>query len=354
MLGDRSPTRIENLGIRIDMRAIKQFKRPHFALILVLLCACLGIAQEAGQTVNPPESQPRAVDLIHQGDLIEIDVVGSLEFDWRGGLNPEGYLQDYQATETRLFALCLSTDQLAREIEKSLSRILRDPKVIVRILDTSGRPLTMLYGAVKIPHRFQIKRPVRLNELLVLAGGLTDQLSGVIQIFRPEKRACLEDPTADARKANADGDNGSGFFNISIVELLQGSTDSNVAIYSGDIITVNEAFPVFVVGGVNYPRPVLFRDGLTLTRAIASAGGLARDARPEDVVIFRRTREGSQSIEANLEKIRAKESTDVVLEKLDVIDVGRRGRERRLSPLSDSAFENGSPDSSKMPLRLID
>ena len=39
--------------------------------------------------VSIPESE---VNLIHSGDLIDVDVVGSIEYDWRGRLNPEGFL----------------------------------------------------------------------------------------------------------------------------------------------------------------------------------------------------------------------------------------------------------------------
>ncbi|MDM7924023.1 MAG: hypothetical protein QUS14_17160 [Pyrinomonadaceae bacterium] len=34
----------------------------------------------------------RAAELIHYGDLIDIDVVGSFEYDWRGTLTQEGFI----------------------------------------------------------------------------------------------------------------------------------------------------------------------------------------------------------------------------------------------------------------------
>lgn len=291
-----------------------------------------------------PSDPPDELDLIHPGDLFEIYVLGSIEFDWRGRLSPEGFIVGYEGSAQSIFARCSSTESLARALEKTLSSVLREPKVAVRILDTSARPHAVVYGAVRVPQRYQIKRRVSLNELIVLSGGFTDQLSGTIQVFRPKDSACAGQVVAGAG-------NGPGFADISLSGLLKGDPAANIRIFPGDIVTVGEAGPVFVVGGVNNPRPLSYREGLTLTRAIASAGGLAKDARLSDVTIFRRG--SGVPLTIDLEAVRDKRSDDPVLQKFDIVDIGRRGRERRLAPLTESLSENGS-DMSKLPLRVID
>jgi protein involved in polysaccharide export with SLBB domain len=292
-------------------------------------------AQETGSG-NP-------FDLIHAGDLIEIDVLGSIEFDWRGRITPEGYLLDYEHSPERLFALCLSPEKFALEVASAIGRVLKDPVVAVRILDASQRTPAVVFGAVRTPQRFFIKRSVRLAELIVLAGGLTDRLSGEIQIFRPPGVNCATRQT----------DNESEFGIIRINDLLAGDRTANPEIQNGDVVTVGEANPVWVVGGVSSPRAVLFRGELTVSRAIASAGGLTKDARAEDVAIIRRTPAGSRVIAVDLGRIASKADPDLALERFDIVDVGRRGRERRNSPVPESAAEVDTTGK-KMPLTVVD
>lgn len=320
-------------------------------LIPVVICI-LTVATAFGQGTENPVSE---VERIHIGDLIDVDVLGSLEFDWRGRLTPEGHLLDYSASEERIQALCNTPQELASKIADSLKRVLRDPKVVVRILDTSSRPQAVVYGAVRVPQRFQLKRSVSLAELIVLSGGLTDQLGGEIQIFRPANQSCgIGGAATVPQDGEANEGNGSTFLNISLSDLLKGAPAANPEIYSGDIVTVNEAFPVYVIGGVNNPRPVQFRDGMTLSRAIAAAGGLSRDARSDDIVIVRRSANGSAPITVDLNKIKSKAAEDAPLERLDIIDVGRKGRDRRVGRLPEQYEEEGVPDYSKLPLRIVD
>src|SRR5689334_5322259 len=135
----------------------------------IFLCIFFGqstiFAQTPAPTATPEtinQSDPE-LNLIHLGDLVDVDVLGSIEYDWRGTLTPEGFLNGLDSLENQVFGLCRSEDDIAREIAKSYSKILRNPQVVVKILDRSNRPNSTLFGAVKKPQRFQIKRTVFLN-----------------------------------------------------------------------------------------------------------------------------------------------------------------------------------------------
>ena len=145
------------------------------------LCALLGAVLASGAVY----AQSDQANLVHFGDLVEVDVIGSYEYDWRGSLTPEGYLDGLDTLENQIYALCQTEAALSAAVEKELSKTLRNPKVEVRILDRSNRAVAFLSGAVRSPKRFQIKRKVQLSELLVLSGGITDRSSGEISIFRP-------------------------------------------------------------------------------------------------------------------------------------------------------------------------
>ncbi len=324
-------------------------RRPilhQFTSIFLLLVLALSDFAQSGATSRS--------DLVHFGDLIEIDVIGSFEYDWRGTLTPEGYLDGLDYLEQQIYALCQSEEGLSVSIEKEYAKTLRDPKVTVRILDRSNRAVAFLSGAVRSPQRFQIKRPVYLNELLILSGGITDRSSGEIAIFRPANLSCFDSkktPGAEFVKASQPG--GAETFSVKIADILRGEASANPRILSGDIVTVSEAFPVYVIGGVNTPQQISLRNQLTLSRVIAMAGGLSKDVNG-NIIIFRREGRETKRIEADLRKITAGQVEDLVLKPFDIVDVPQRGKPSRTRPpVIDNDLSRGVA-LANLPLRVID
>jgi protein involved in polysaccharide export with SLBB domain len=301
------------------------------------------------QTETSPQSQ-----LVHFGDLIEVDVVGSYEYDWRGSLTAEGFLDGLDYFENQIYALCVSERDLGNAIQKEFAKTLREPSVVVRILDRSNRAVAFLSGAVRSPHRFQIKRPVYLNELLILSGGITDRSSGEISIFRPANLSCTEGPkTSNGEFVKASQPGGAERMNVKIGDILRGDPAANPRILSGDIVTVSEALPVYVIGGVNSPQQISIRNQLTLSRAIATAGGLAKEGNT-NIAIFRREGKESRVIHADLDKINAGQGEDPVLKPFDIVDVPQKGKPDRVRPpVIDPALSRGLSLSS-LPLRVVD
>lgn len=292
--------------------------------------------------------------LVHFGDIVEVDVVGSYEFDWRGSLTPEGFLDGLDFFEKQIYALCASENDLSAAIQKEFSKTLREPTVVVRILDRSNRAVVFLSGAVRSPHRFQIKRPVHLNELLVLAGGITDRSSGEISIFRPANLSCTEAPKSTSGEfVKASQPGGAEKMNVKISDILRGDPAANPRILSGDIISVSEAMPVYIIGGVNSPQQIAMRNQITLSRAIATAGGLAKEGNA-DVTIFRREGGETKLIPASLSRIAAGLAEDPVLKAFDIVDVPQKGKPARTRPpVIDSGSSRG-PSMTGWPLRIVD
>lgn len=286
---------------------------------------------------------------VHHGDLIDVDVIGSLEFDWRGNVSPEGFLDGFDSIEEQVFALCRTEAEVAEAVRREYSRFLRDPQIAVRILDRTKRPEAVMNGAVRNPHRFQLKREARLNELLILAGGITDVSGGEITIFRPAGSTCevIEDGTAAPSKV-------SRTISIKISDLLKGAPEANPEILSGDVINVIPAWPIFVIGGVNNPLQLALRSELTVLRAVASAGGVAKEGVAGNVTIFRRVDGRSEMIEADLTKIESGSSADIPLKPFDIIDVAQKERpKRQFAPVVET--ENlGIAAGQQLPLRVID
>lgn len=342
----------------------------------VFLCAAFFHAFASAQTESAkPASSPESNDanasrqisadednLIHSGDLIDVDVIGSTEYDWRGALSPEGFLNGLNFTENPVYALCRTEEAVAEDVAKSYSRLLRAPRVSVKILDRSKRPISVVYGAVRKNQRLQIKRPVFLNELIVISGGFTDKASGDIRIFRPPNANCVGanstplETAATGAKQNVSlkPADETQYIDVKIADLLAGKT--NPRILNGDVITVSEAKPIYVIGAVGVPKQIPLRAEITLSRAVDSAGGLLKDADASQVSIFRRAAAGveAKTIIANLDEIKAGRLPDIVLQPSDVIEVTQAGREKRKFPPLLKADEIGGKPAQSLPLRIIE
>lgn len=318
-------------------------RRVSLLLAFAALAAC---ASSEAQEPSPSPT-PRTLDvrgLIYQGDTVDVDFVGGFENDWRGRLASDGTLEGFNTFSETVPVLCRTESEVAGDIERVYAKYLRDPKVVVKIIDRSGRAVARLDGAVRTPTRFRLLRRARLRELIVAAGGLTDDASGDITVLRPAGLSC----------AGGGGDNSLQTLNIRIKDLLSGKESADPFIVSGDLISVNKAVPVYVIGAVNDPRPIFAREGITLSRAVASAGGLTKGAVEQNVTIFRRNGSESTVITADLAKIRSGDSADVVLQPFDIIEVAAKGGEARKYPPAIIPDDRRSSPGSEPPLKILE
>jgi protein involved in polysaccharide export with SLBB domain len=305
---------------------------PILTLAFVII-AGLCCTPALGQAIDP------SVDKIHIGDLIEVDELGGFDYDWRGGLTSEGFLDGFTKIADPVFGLCKTPDELAETIRDAYARTLRDPKVIVRILDRSQRAVAILHGAIRQPMRLQIRRPVRLSELAVIGGGFTDKASGAITVLRPPNQGCgsTESSTTVTK--------------VQISEILSGDQAADMFIRSGDLVTVELVEPVYVVGGVNRPGRLDWREGATLSRVVAAAGGVSGRGVSGRVSIFRREASISTVIDADLDKIISGAAKDIDIRPSDIIDVPVRGQPKRTAPPVAEISE--SQPRQQLPLRVI-
>lgn len=290
-----------------------------------------------------PQGKPvRSSDRIHPGDLIEIDELGGFDYDWRGRLNPEGFLAGFAKVADPIFGRCKSPEELAELVRAAYSRTLRDPQVRVRILDRSERPMAYFDGAIKQPMRLQIRRDVYLRELVVIGGGFTDRASGEVTVLRPENQSC-QTPQGEPTKLHT----------VKVADILAGDQAADLKIVSGDIVTVVEVQPVYVIGGIVRPGKQDWRDGATVSRVIAASGGVTKGGVAGSVLIFRRELGASKIIDADLDAIKAGAAEDIEIKPFDIIDVPLKGEMKRtIPPVVED--RRGGADRRELPVRVID
>src|SRR6476661_2940438 len=130
-----------------------------------------------------------------------------------------------------------------------------------------------------------MNRNFRLNELMAVSGCFTERAAGTIQILHTEPLMCPE----AGEEALAEPIDGTKIplQIVRIAELRAGKIDANPFIRPGDYVLVTEAEPVYITGAVMSPGGVYLRDQLMLSRALAMVGGPRKEAKLNDVKIFR-------------------------------------------------------------------
>lgn len=314
---------------------------------LLLACAFGGAAQEQVTKATPtPDIASGKMSLrradeqyrIGPGDLLDIRVIS------RPQLSRDSVRVDRRGTilmpwiERGIPAICRTERELADEIASLYRRYQRNPQVDVFVKEYQSKPVAAL-GAVNTPGRFQLQRPVRLLELLSLVNGPSDKAGRTLQIIHAGDEppcaaagtvttdvATVESPLAAAppRDTTADeaaDEDDESVTTLELEKVLRSATGANPFMRPGDVVTVFEAGQIFVIGNVMNPTPLRVKGTLTVSQAVAMAGGLAPDARSERVRIVRQTPSGKEQIFANLKAIDNRQAEDVALQANDIVDV---------------------------------
>jgi polysaccharide biosynthesis/export protein len=303
------------------------------AVAFVFSLAMFASAQEPQQQSPPPAPQgPSSLDvqgiksyLLGPGDVLDVRVFGQPELSSSVQVDSDGNLSSLPFLEKPIIAKCRSDKDVQKDIAAAYSKFINNPQVSVRISERNSRQPATVFGAVRQPTRVEMKRKVRLNELMAVSGGFTERASGTIQILHTEPLMCPE-PGEEKLAAPIDGTR-IPLNIIKIADLRAGKLEANPVIRPGDYVLVTEAEPVYITGSVMSPGGVYLREDLMLSRALAMVGGARKEAKLTDVRIFRQVpgSANQQVISVDVAAIKKNQKPDVVLQAYDVIEVPEAG-----------------------------
>ena len=268
--------------------------KQYLVLVLGLICllAVAVHAQDQQQQTSTPAPQNPSLDvqgiknyLLGPGDVLDVRVFGQPELTSTVPVDSDGNLSGLPFLETPIRAKCRSEKEVQRDITAAYSKFINNPQVSVRISERNSRQPATVFGAVRQPSRVEMKRKVRLNELMAVSGGFTERASGTIQILHTEPLMCPE-AGEEAEAAPIDGTR-IPLQIVKISELRSGKIDANPVIRPGDYVLVTEAEPVYITGAVLSPGGIFLREQLMLSRALAMVGGTRKEAKLTDVRIYR-------------------------------------------------------------------
>jgi len=241
----------------------------------------------------------------------------------------------------RMHVAGLTVEQTEANLRERLLAVLKDPEVTVLLAAFRSHPVSIL-GAVRTPGVVQIVGKKSLSEVLSMAGGANPDAGNSIVITRRKEVGHLPLPTARLDTSEQ--------FYVGQVNLksLVDATDpeENIAIESGDVISVPKGELIYVLGAV--PRAGGFvlneRETITVLQAITMAGGFDRFANQKSIGILRPKAGGTdrEEILVDVKAMLTGKGKDVPLMANDVLFVPISGRKAGTVRALETALGMGS------------
>jgi protein involved in polysaccharide export with SLBB domain len=132
---------------------------------------------------------------------------------------------------------------------------------------------------------------------------------------------------------------------------LRGDSQSNPYVRAGDVITLLESEQVYVVGNVVRPSSIILKERITISQAIAMAGGTLSDTQTDRVRIIRQNQRSNarQEIVVDLKAIAKRHAEDIALQANDIVEVPTASGKRFLRTLLGGIV----PSAARLPLQIV-
>ncbi len=303
-------------------------------LVIAFVCALAASAfaqqPQSEQTSAPPpqpglDIQGIKTYLLGPGDVVDVRVFGQPDLSSSAQVDGDGNLSALPFLETPIRAKCRTDKEVQKDVTLAYAKFINNPQVSVRISERNSRQPATVFGAVRQATRIEMKRKVRLNELMAVSGGFTEKAAGTIQILHTEPLMCPE-PGEEADAVPIDGTT-IPLQIVKIADLRAGKKDANPVIRPGDYVLVTEAEPVYITGAVMSPGGLYLRDQLMLSRALAMVGGATKEAKLNDVKVYRYIPGSAKQeiLHVDVAAIKKNQQPDFLLQPYDIIEVGEAG-----------------------------
>jgi len=245
-------------------------------LCLLQVCLVMAAPPTAPPAEPPAVSAARPLLQLGPGDQVKIDVFGRPEMDTTTYIADNGSIRVPLAGAVVIGGL--SPGEASQKVEAALKQgqYLVDPHVTLTVLQSRSQRVSVL-GEVKAPGRYPIESNTTVLDLLAQAGGATEKGADIIYILRPDGSGNLQRFPVDL-KGTVDSKDAAP----AVLQTLRG----------GDSIFVPTASQFYIAGEVKAPAVYRLESGMTLTQAIARAGGVTERGSASRVQIKRRGPKG--------------------------------------------------------------
>jgi polysaccharide biosynthesis/export protein len=240
------------------------------------------------------------------GDKVEIEIFGEDNSRETTFVTPDG--QVYFHSLPGFHAMGKTTSELRQDIQKSLLSMYRHPMVGVTMTDANSQRV-MIMGRVNGPGSYPLKRPMRVLDVIGLAGGLSaSDMNGTTEELADLEHSFLK--------------RGDQLMPVSFTKLLrEGDMQQNIYLEGGDFIYLPSSLTseIYIIGNVNRSRSAPFRPNMSLVSAYGQALGAKPGADLKHVTIVRGSLIQPRYATVDLHAILTGQKPDIRLEAGDII-----------------------------------
>jgi len=285
---------------------------------------------------------------IGPGDVIDVLVTKNETLSRNGvRVSSQGTIH-LPMLDNEVTAACMTEAQLSERLEEAYKKYLVEPSVSVSVREFNSNPVAVI-GAVNSPGRFQMQRPIRVAELLTFVNGPSANAGKTIDIIRDPSRSYCDGTTLITPPAA-----GEELISLDLTEAFKGGEQANPLIKAGDIVRVAEADRVnaYIQGNIRNSLAISLAEPVSLTQAIAMAGGTTPGAQLDKVSIRRQITGSINRSEmiVNVKEINQGKRDDVLLQPNDIINVpGPSGAKKVLGDI----FRSIVPTITRFPVSVI-
>jgi polysaccharide export outer membrane protein len=209
--------------------------------------------------------------VIGEGDVLDIYVWGVKELNVSVKVRPDGKITIPGVGDVK--ASGFTPPKLQKALGEKLKELVRNPNVTVSVKEITNSKVYIFGGGVK-SSAYDLIRSTTLLQLLCNIGDIKGADLKRSYILR------------DGKMIKA------GFHKL----YISGDTSEDIAIESNDSIYIPALADksIYVLGAVNNPRFIEYRDGITVMQAVLEAGGFNKFANQNDTTILRK--EGNKEV----------------------------------------------------------
>lgn len=266
--------------------------------------------------VDPALLQPPAdMFTLGPGDRLEIELLGDPTSRTITAVAPDGKLYYNLLPGIDVWGLTLT--QARQAIERGFEQYVRGTPQVSMVLRAVESKRVWLLGRVQAPGVYAIAAPMTLLEAIAMAGGTLSMSS-----YRDQEAAGISEELADLRRSFVLREG--KLLPVDLQRLLkEGDLTQNIYLQPDDLVYFPGATAreVYVLGAVTQPRPIAYREGLTVAGAIASAYGTLNGAYLEQVAVVRGSLTQPEIAVIDYKRVIRGEAQDIELQPKDIVYV---------------------------------
>ncbi|HMK43878.1 MAG TPA: polysaccharide biosynthesis/export family protein [Dissulfurispiraceae bacterium] len=202
---------------------------------------------------------------VGEGDTLKVAVWGNAELSTQVKVRPDGKITVPAVGD--VVAAGMTPAALSDTLKSKISQFVRNPTVTVTVETISNNRVYVFGNGVK-PSVYNLERRTTLLQLL----------SMVDDVRSADLRRAYLMRNGQKIKEN--------FYSL----FVQGNVSENMDMEINDAVFIPPLHDrnVYVVGAVNTPKPIVYRENMTVMEAILEAGGFTKFARESSTLVMRK------------------------------------------------------------------